>query len=81
MTDLVASADPLHVAYGHNYLFEERVTAARQEGYESGLDLPAADLKSWMDGHVDYLYREICRAGSGARDFQSAQFRGSAEQS
>ncbi|HEX9734399.1 MAG TPA: hypothetical protein VGG06_20700 [Thermoanaerobaculia bacterium] len=59
MTDLVASADPLHVAYGHNYLFEERVSPARQGAYENGLDLPAADLKSWKHEHRGYLHRSV----------------------
>lgn len=59
MTDLATSADSLHVAYGHNYLFEERVTAARQVGYETALELPVADLKSWRNRHADHLYREI----------------------
>lgn len=59
MTDLVTSADPLRIAYAHNYLFEERVTAARQEAYEGTMELANADFKSWKDRHVDYLYRKV----------------------
>lgn len=56
---LVVGSDPLHVAYGHNYLFEERVDRARQRAYENRLGLPTSDLRAWRNRHRDYLFRTI----------------------
>lgn len=73
LTALVSSNNPLHVAYGHNYLFEERVAASRQSGYETSLDLPSADLKAWKNRHKDYLRRRIyVGPGEVAETFTSA---------
>lgn len=59
LASLVACGDPLYCAYGHNYLFDERVSAARQGGYESVLKLSAADLRIWRGRHKDYLCRNV----------------------
>jgi hypothetical protein len=59
LASLRASDNSLDVAYGHNYLFEERVAAPRQSAYEEELGLTAVDLKAWKDQHKGYLSRKI----------------------
>jgi len=65
LEQLAAGSDPLEVAYGHNYLFEERVASTRQEGYEAALGLPSASLKAWRNRHRDYVYRKVRVIGQG----------------
>jgi hypothetical protein len=59
LSALVASRDPVDVAYGHNYRFEERVSAARQKSYEEALGLARAVLPEWQGRHKSYLFRSV----------------------
>jgi hypothetical protein len=59
LSALGASGDPVHVAYGQNYRFEERVSAARQTSYEQALGLARPELPAWQDCHKRYLFRSV----------------------
>lgn len=59
LEELNHSDDPLHVAFAHNYLFEERVGEERQRAYESLSGGAATDLANWQNIHKDYLFKKI----------------------
>lgn len=59
MAGLVASGDPVRVAYGHNFHFEERILSQRQAKYEEALSLPDASLAAWKDRHRSYLFHQV----------------------
>jgi len=53
------AADPDLRAYAANYLFEERVSLARQQSYEHSIDTAGADFGGWDRWHRDYLWQAI----------------------
>lgn len=57
--ELRASSDTSGVAYAHNYLFEERVTAERQATYEEGHPSAGSNLQDWRKHQRRYLVQRI----------------------
>lgn len=64
LTTLNRDADPLKVAYAHNYLFEERVAPARQKAYEEGYPPDLGELKAWMSHQQSYLDNHVRTLGA-----------------
>lgn len=59
LDDLVQGADPILQARAENHLFEERVGADRQQGYDAVLRLPSASVENWIEKHREYLNGKV----------------------
>lgn len=62
LKDLLESSDVMLRARAENFRFEERVSVARQEQYESNHGPTGATYEHWLESHADYLAASVYKA-------------------
>ncbi len=59
LNQLKAENDSVHVAYAHNFIFEERISADRHRDYENSYSPDQPNLRSWIVSQTRYVKDRI----------------------